>query len=292
MNAVTGSDAYARPGTLQHRIVELTRERDEAREEALYWKEQVLGLDQNVPRCLGLTDLEARALKLLLKHDMVSRGLVTTAECRHTIVGLRRKLLPWKITVETLVGEGYALTPENKARVRALMDEEPRDTGGATVPTCDDCFKPLPPERQTRSRRCAGCQHKRYLATIRERGRARIASMPPEEVAALRERQRELRRRRAAQPGFLQRERERKRNYKKGRTPEQKAKRNELERVRKAWRKANESGYAEHRRVINRRYRNSPKAKLREAARDEAKETGRPVEQILARMFGHAEAAE
>lgn len=90
-------------------------------------------LRQEVPFCIGLTRKQAQVLSLLLARPMVSRSDLMTALYSLSagdppadriidvfIVRVRRALARHGIEVRTLWGQGWFLTNEDKAKVRAL----------------------------------------------------------------------------------------------------------------------------------------------------------------------------
>ncbi|AKR55724.1 hypothetical protein XM25_07920 [Devosia sp. H5989] len=97
-----------------------------------------LGAGWSAPTVLGLTYTEAAILGLLMRRDLVSRDMAMTVLYGDRsdppdanivsvyIVKLRRKLSPRGINIVTSWAQGWSLTPESKALVASMRDQERR----------------------------------------------------------------------------------------------------------------------------------------------------------------------
>jgi len=96
-----------------------------------------LGAVQPVPAALmPLTYTEAALFGLLVRRDLVTRGMVMTVLYGERseppdsnivsvyIVKLRRKLRPHGIEIATSWAQGWSLTPESKAIIAAMREQE------------------------------------------------------------------------------------------------------------------------------------------------------------------------
>lgn len=106
--------------------------------------ENALGLNDEVPRCLHLTPVQATILSLLMRRDMVRRdgiydvlyGALTGREppqpntVQVHITKLRNQLRPHKISIDLLPGHTgtYTMGQKSKARVQALLDAQTEDS--------------------------------------------------------------------------------------------------------------------------------------------------------------------
>lgn len=100
--------------------------------------EGMLGFRLEVPLVYGLTNHEARLLGLLMKRDLVTKDMAHTglyglrtggADVEIKIIDvfvckMRRKLKPFGVEIETVWGQGYRMTAENKAVVNAMLDAQ------------------------------------------------------------------------------------------------------------------------------------------------------------------------
>jgi DNA-binding response OmpR family regulator len=78
---------------------------------------------QTVMQAFDLTLTQAKLLMLLLRHAGVSRQLVEMDGnlLDVHVFHLRRKLKPFGVAIETLWGDGYQLTPNNRRKVTELV---------------------------------------------------------------------------------------------------------------------------------------------------------------------------
>jgi DNA-binding response OmpR family regulator len=89
-----------------------------------------------VPLCLGLTAQEARVLSALCeRHEATKEQLMAAVYEAHDdapalkivdvfICKIRRKALPYGVTIRTIWGRGYALDGKDRQRLQALAAEE------------------------------------------------------------------------------------------------------------------------------------------------------------------------
>lgn len=91
------------------------------------------GRKASLPACLRLTAKECALLKMLYERAQVTRMTLWNELYSHLpnggpepkiidvfICKMRRKLKPHGIGIETIWGQGYRMTPENKARLDEL----------------------------------------------------------------------------------------------------------------------------------------------------------------------------
>ncbi len=101
--------------------------------------EDALGCKIEAPTVLKLTRYEAKVFGVLMKREMAHHEQIKAALYQATFSGqlepdsrvigvficnIRRKLKPFGITIDSVWGGGYRLTPEAKAKVRALFERE------------------------------------------------------------------------------------------------------------------------------------------------------------------------
>ena len=121
--------------TDSERIATLTAELDEARELIRQLEHLMRGSGYRAPECLGLSPRETEILGLLVARESIRRDVLMMALYGHRsdppgtgvlsvyLCRLRRKLAPHGLTIESGWGQGWRLTPEMKARLRALQPE-------------------------------------------------------------------------------------------------------------------------------------------------------------------------
>ncbi|MCV9940937.1 helix-turn-helix domain-containing protein [Boseaceae bacterium BT-24-1] len=99
--------------------------------------EDAFGMNVEAPVFLGLTASEARLFGALMKRDTLTKGQIMSAlyvgrmdgeEAEIKIVDvfvckIRKKLKPYGLTIETLWGQGYRISPAMKTRAAAIMQE-------------------------------------------------------------------------------------------------------------------------------------------------------------------------
>lgn len=99
--------------------------------------EDMLGLTIEMPVFLGLTVTEGRVFGALLKRPACTKDHLMHAlySLRHDgeepemkildvlVCKLRKKLSPLGITIETIWGQGYLMTPDMQARSLAMIEQ-------------------------------------------------------------------------------------------------------------------------------------------------------------------------
>jgi DNA-binding response OmpR family regulator len=76
---------------------------------------------QTVMQAFSLTLTQAKLLVLLLRHIGVSRQHIEMSGIDVHIFYLRRKLKPFGVAIDTLWGEGYLLSSNNRRKVTELI---------------------------------------------------------------------------------------------------------------------------------------------------------------------------
>lgn len=120
-------------------IVQELRERNEYLEETVASLKRQMGLDADMAfavRCrevFGMTKGQAKLLRVLMAARAASRETLFAAlysdkleqpdiKILDTVTcNIRPKLSRHGISIKTVWGQGYALSPENKARIEALL---------------------------------------------------------------------------------------------------------------------------------------------------------------------------
>ena len=94
--------------------------------------EAILGADDPMPACLDLTSHQARILGVIARRPVSSAEAIATATGADSsanaiatqITYLRRKLVPHGVTIRSRYSEGYYLSDEDRARLRALSSSD------------------------------------------------------------------------------------------------------------------------------------------------------------------------
>lgn len=123
------------PDKVRDAYVEAVETENEILRERVIELEELLGFRLTVPLIFGLTGQEAKLFGFLLKREIVTKEQSMTAlytelwgekEREIKIVDvfickMRSKLKKFGITIETVWGRGYRMTPEVKALVEGFM---------------------------------------------------------------------------------------------------------------------------------------------------------------------------
>lgn len=116
----------------------------ERREERIAQLERALGLDWLSPMEWGLTPHENRLFGALMAREVVTRDAGMAVLYRDDgrdephakifdvfMCKIRKKVAPYGIEIVTRWGVGFALKPESRVRVQALMERARPDAGAA-----------------------------------------------------------------------------------------------------------------------------------------------------------------
>lgn len=139
---MTAAAAKADFATLEHQLHAALATIQSLRDQIEVLEQALIGRDP-MPLVLQLTQTENLVLAFLAQRDQATKGQIMTAlyglrPAEHEIpeqkivdvfvCKLRKKVVPFGITIETVWGIGYALPPQSKQRLRDLITDE---IGGA-----------------------------------------------------------------------------------------------------------------------------------------------------------------
>lgn len=124
----------------EQQIIEMLRAENEALREEITRLKEALGQAVDLPVYLGLTTSEARVIGVLLAREAATKDTIMASlyrdgakdEAEIKIVDVfickaRKKLAPFGITIETVWGQGYRMTPPMKAKLRELATTKSRE---------------------------------------------------------------------------------------------------------------------------------------------------------------------
>lgn len=117
-------------------VQSLEAENDRLREKIIAL-EETLGVRIETPLMLGLTGQEAKLFGVLLKREMVTKeqamdvlygnraggGEVEIKIVDVFVCKIRKKLMPYSISIETIWGRGFRMTAESKTVAARLLEE-------------------------------------------------------------------------------------------------------------------------------------------------------------------------